>query len=139
MRCEQTVDILGQHAPVVEALRENDDVACEAVAADVGRLPHTVGLRRSAEGVVEWPAVPRAARVTLAVRADHEQRFLHRRCLGRCARERRDEVELAQVVLMVDLELEQPLVPLLRRSEEHHPARPRSPLRLPDEEEARMR
>ena len=61
-------------APVVEALRQADEVAGEAIAADVGHLPGPVGVELVPERLVERAAVARAAGVVLAVRADEEER-----------------------------------------------------------------
>ena len=69
---------LAVDASVVEALRQADEVAGEAVAADVRALPDPVGLDLVAQRLVERPPVPRAARVVLAVGADEEERMARR-------------------------------------------------------------
>ena len=63
-------------APVVDALGEDDEVAREAVAADVRRLPGPAVLDLLAHRVVERAAVLGAAAVVLAVRADEEERVI---------------------------------------------------------------
>ena len=75
---EQRIEIVVVDAPVVEALREDDDVPREAVAADVGRLPDPGGVDLALEGVVERTPVLRTAAVALPVRADDEERMLDR-------------------------------------------------------------
>ena len=82
--------------------------------------------------------MPRAAPVPLAVRADDEERPLDRGRRSAAARvERGGEVESEQVVLVLDLQLEEPLLPGLRRAEEHAPPGLRAALGLLDEQEAR--
>ena len=57
-------------------MRKADEVAGEAIAADVRGLPDPVGLELVGERVVERAAVARAAGVVLAVRADQQERVL---------------------------------------------------------------
>src|SRR5215207_11622067 len=59
--------------PVVDALREDDEIAGKAVTADVRRLPGPAVLHLLAHRVVERPAVLGAAAVVLPVRADEER------------------------------------------------------------------
>src|SRR5918994_2824623 len=68
--------VLVADPPEVEALREADDAAGEAVAADVRGLPDPRRLRLGAQALVELMAVLRAASVTLSVRTDDEERVL---------------------------------------------------------------
>jgi hypothetical protein len=90
-------------ASVVDALGQADEVAREAVAAHVSRLPDPARVRRLAQTLVERPAVPSAARIALPVRAHDEQRVVER-LAGGGALERGLEVELEQVLVGVELE-----------------------------------
>ena len=73
-RSEHARRVGGRDAAVVEAVREHDDVAGEAVAPDVRRLPDALRVGLVPQRVVDRPPVQRAAAVALAVRADEEQR-----------------------------------------------------------------
>src|SRR5215211_3639642 len=73
---QQGPHVLVADSPEVEALREADDVAGEAVAADVRGLPDPRRLRLGAEPFVELMAVLRAAAVTLSMCADDEEGML---------------------------------------------------------------
>ena len=143
VRGEQTAGVGSSDAPVVEAVREHDDVAGEAVAADVRRLPHAFGVGLVPEGVVQRTPVQGAAPVPLAVRADDVERPLDRLRAGDRRRvaqgQNGREVEAEQLVLVLDLELEEPLLPGPRRAEEHATARVGPALRLLDEQEPRVR
>src|SRR5688500_7096425 len=68
--------VLVADPPEVETLREADDVAGEAIAADVRGLPDPRRLRLGTQALVELMAVLRAAPVTLSVRTDDEERML---------------------------------------------------------------
>jgi hypothetical protein len=118
-------------AAVVDAVRERDEVAREAVAADVRRLPGPLRLDELADGVVERPPAPRAAAVVLAVRADEEERVA-----GRLAR--RGEVEVEQVVVPVEPERAQRRLGAGAADERGQPVLP-APLGAPDEEDPRVR
>ena len=136
---EEGTDVLRPDATVVEAVREHDDVPGEAVSADVARLPDAAGVGLLDEGVVERPPVPRAAAVALAVRADDEERALHSALPGRRPRRARREVELAEILLMLDLELEEPLLArgVALPKNTRRPASSAA-LGLPHEEDARV-
>ena len=84
-------------AAVVDAVGEDDEVAGEAVAADVRGLPDPAVVDLLADGVVERPAELGAAAVVLAVRADEEERMVDRLAGRR-------EVEPDQIVVPLELE-----------------------------------
>ena len=86
--------------PVVDPVRERNEIARETVAADVGRLPDPALLDLLANGVPERTPVLGAAAVVLPVRADEEERMPDRRACGL-------EVEPDQVVVAVELEAAQ--------------------------------
>ncbi len=136
-RARRARDVARLDAAVERPVREHDDVAGEAVAADVGRLPDLAGRSGRAERVVQRAPVARAAAVALAVRADDEERVRDRLERRVAAGERAGEVDAVEVVLVLDLEPEQPLLARARRREEHAPAGLSAPLRLLDEEQAR--
>jgi hypothetical protein len=115
------------HPAVVDAVRQGDEVACEPVAADMGRLPHPFVVDELAHGVVERPAVDGAAAVVLAVRADEEEGVLDR---GSGAR----HVELEQIVVALELDPPQLSTCLFRARKEREQAVLRAPLPAPDEE-----
>ena len=64
----------GSRPAVVEAARQDEQVAGEPVAADVGALPHRVGMRTRGERRRQRSAALGAAGVVPAVGADGEQR-----------------------------------------------------------------
>ena len=136
MRLDQPGSVARLDAPVVERLRLDDDVAREAVAADVRRLPDPVGVHPLAQSVVDGHAVLGAAAVALPVRADDEERVVERDPGHRAARQRPGEVEPAEIVEVVDLELEEALRPGVRRPEPDLPAGVDAALGLLDEEQA---
>ena len=138
-RREQQVDVLGPDAPEVEAVRQRDDVAGEAVAADVGGLPDLGAGRRAAEGVVERPALRGAAPVALAVRADDEERLLERDAGTAVTFERGDQVDLAEVVVVLDVQSEEPFVAGKRAADHDATEALRAPFGLPHEQQAGMR
>ena len=119
-------------AAVVDAVGERDEVAGEAVAADVSRLPCPPVLDLLADRLVERPAVPGAATVVLPVRADEKEGVLDRRAC-------RFEVEPDQVVVTLELEPAQ-VAPVLRRPG-HEREQPvlAATLGPADEEDARVR
>ena len=79
---------------VKESVREAEEVAGEAVAADVRALPDEVA-RRGAQRVVERHAELRAALVARAVRTDEEEGLArHLAALQVAARDGRRDVEL---------------------------------------------
>ena len=124
--------LAGPDAAEVEALRQEDDVAGEAVAADVGGLPDPVLVGLLGERLVERAAVARAAAVVLAVRADEQQRVAER-LAGR------GQVEPEQVLVAVELGAEERAAALGRAAPEDGETRPAAALRAPDEEELRAR
>ena len=138
-RREQRARVAGADAPVVEAVREHDDVAGEAVAADVRRLPDAARVGLVPQRVVERPPVQRAAAVALAVRADEEERPLDRACRERRRRRAPPRSRVEQVVVVLDLELEEPLLAGRRACRRTRGARVRAALRLLDEQEPRVR
>jgi len=121
-------DVGGLDAPVVDPVGQHDEVAREAVAADVRRLPDPALLDLLADGVVEGPPVLGTAAVVLSVRADEEERMPDRLPRGL-------EVEPDQVVMPVELEAAELTVP---RDEGEQPVL-RAPLAAADEEDPRMR
>ena len=126
VRSDEAGGVGRAHAPVVEAVREHDDVACEPVAAHVRRLPHVVGVRRQAERVVERASVQRAAPIALPVGADDEEwpvDGVKRRAAGQ---ERAGEIDAAEVVLVLDLEPEEPLLSRVRTSRSTRSGQPAS-------------
>jgi hypothetical protein len=84
-------------APVVGTVRKDDEIACEAIAADVARLPRPARFHLFPYGVVERTAVLGAAAVVLAVRADEEERLLDERA-GLL------EVETDQIVVALEVD-----------------------------------
>jgi hypothetical protein len=134
---EQRANLRAVDAAEVEPVREGDEVACEAVAADVRALPDAVCLRLYPQLLVDRPAVPRAAAITLPVRADDEERLAERRRGAR--RDQRGEVDVEQLAGVAELEpVEDPLA-LLRDAEEACECRVVTPLGAADEEQARPR
>ncbi len=89
--------VRGLDPAVVDTVRERDDVSGEPVAPDVRRLPRPALLDLLAQRFVDRTAVPGAAAVVLAVRADEEDRVL-----DECAGD--PEVEPDQVVVAFELE-----------------------------------
>src|SRR5262249_53575563 len=114
-------EVLVQHLPrlcrrdpaEVQAFRQEDDVAGEAVAADVGRLPYPALFGLGLERLVERPAATGTAAVVLAVRAD-EQDGVTDYLAARGGR-----VEAEQVVVAVELGVEE-LPASLRRAPPDH-------------------
>src|SRR5919106_1648485 len=135
VRSQESGHVAVADAAVVEALGKHDDVAGEAVAAHVRGLPHVARLRLAAQRLVERLPELRAATVALAVRADDEERMVDGDARRPAARERGHEVEAAQILLVVDLELEEALLARPRRAEVELPPAVRAPLRLLDEQE----
>jgi hypothetical protein len=84
-------------APVVDPVGQCDEIAREAVAADMGRLPDPAVVDLLANRVVERPPVLGTAAVVLPVRADEEERMADRRARGL-------EVESDQVVVPVEVD-----------------------------------
>jgi len=119
-------------APVVGPVGQRDEVAREAVAADVGRLPDPPLLDLLTDGFVERPAVLGTAAVVLAVRADEEERMP-----DRCARVL--EVEPDQVVVPVELEAAELAVVVRGPREEGEQPVLAAPLATADEENPCMR
>ena len=78
MRSDQVTGVLRRQPPVVEAVRQDEHVRGEPVAADVGDLPGVLGC-----DVVQCPAQRSAelgaAGIVLAVGAHAEQRLVVRR------------------------------------------------------------
>ena len=136
-RREQARDVARLDATVVRAMRERNDVPCEAVAADVGRLPHLAGRPSPAERVVQRPALAGAAAVALAVRAHDDKRVSDGPQRRAVAGERARQVDAVEVVLVLDLEPEKTLPAGLRRRQEHAPEALDTPLGLLHEEQAR--
>ena len=91
-------------APEEQALGEDDEVAGEAVAADVARLPHPSVGCEPAEIAAELLAVLRAAAVADAVSADEQERMPDRVARALAAAEHRNEVQLAEPAVRVELE-----------------------------------
>jgi hypothetical protein len=116
-------------ATVVDAVGEHDEVAGEAVAADVRHLPDPFVLDLLAHRVVERTAELGATAVVLAVRADEEQRVLDRISGAR---------ELDAEKLVVPLEFEAPHG-AARLRDENREAVGTPPVRAPDEEDAGVR
>ena len=113
-RREQARDVARLDATVVRAMRERNDVPCEAVAADVGRLPHVAGRPSPAERVVQRPALAGAAAFALAVRAHDDKRVSDGPQRRAVAGERARQVDAVEVVLVLDLEPEKTLPAGLR-------------------------
>ena len=84
-------------------LRERDDVAGEAVAADMGRLPHLPARSSCAKRVVERTSIPGAAAVSLAVGADDDDRMRHGVEPRVAAGERAGQVDVAKLVLVLSV------------------------------------
>ena len=105
VRVEHAARVLPLDASVVHAARETEEVAGEAVAADVRRLPNGLLLDLLGERLEERTAVAGAARVVLAVRADEKERALERLAGTR-------EVERAQLLVRRERRAAQALLPL---------------------------
>jgi len=135
---DEPAGVLGYDPPEVEAVREHDDVAGEAVAAHVSRLPDPTGLGAATKRVVERAPVLRAAAVALAVSADDEQRMLDRHAGRVRAGEGGGEVETDEIVVVIELEREESLAARERRAEEELAASVGAPVRLLHEEKARV-
>jgi hypothetical protein len=84
-------------AAVIDAVRQRHEVAGEAIAADVGRLPDPLLVDELAHRVVERTPIDGAAAVVLAMRADQEERVLD-------GRARIGERQLEQVVVPLELD-----------------------------------
>jgi hypothetical protein len=84
-------------ATVIRPVGERHEVACEAVATDVGRLPDPAVLDLLSNGGVEGTPILCAAAIVLPVRADEKERMPDRRPYGL-------DVEPDQVVVPVELE-----------------------------------
>jgi hypothetical protein len=117
---------LGVEPAEVEALRQADDVAGEAVAADVARLPHPLRVGIPVQLRAQLAPEAGAARVALAVGADEHERVRERLPgRGRVAPERGRHVEGEQVAVRVEHERVEPRTPLPRRAvDEAHAALP---------------
>lgn len=100
--------VLALDPAVVDAVREADEVAGEAIAADVRALPDGFLLELLRERFEQRPTVARAARVVLAVGADEKERLLDPLPRGR-------EVEPPQVVVGLEGGAAQLLLTLARR------------------------
>ena len=89
----------GRDLAVEQGVREDDDVAGEAITADVAALPRALWIGRS-EGSGDGTAADCAAGVVATVRADEIDRFLGRRLQvrKRFERVRRDRVQDADQV-----------------------------------------
>jgi hypothetical protein len=133
---EDRVEVLLADAAVEKPLGQDDDVAGEAVAAHVRRLPDPFGVDLPLQPVVERPPVLRAAAVALSVRADDEERVLDRDSRGAPVEKRRSEVVADEVVVVVELEPIQPLLAGPAAAQVEHPALVGAPFRPLDEEEA---
>ena len=107
VRVEHAARVLPFDAPVVHAARETEEVAGEAVTADVGRLPDGLLLDLLGERLEERPAEAGAARVVLAVRADEKERVLEGLAGTR-------EVERAQLLVRRERRAAQALLSLPR-------------------------
>jgi hypothetical protein len=136
---EERPDVPDADAPEVEALREADDVAGEAVAADVRRLPDRFRPARATERLVEGSPVLRAAAVALAVRADDQERLVDGDGRRAASGERGGEVEVDEIVVAVELERVEALRAGPRRAEVERSAAVRAALGLLDEEETGVR
>ena len=75
---EDVPDIVAIDPPVVDAVRERDEVPGEPVAADVGALPRGGLVQLLADPLPQRAPVPRAAAVVLPVRADEKERLVER-------------------------------------------------------------
>ena len=122
----------GLDAAVVDAVGEHNEVAGEAVAADVRRLPGPAVLHLLADGVVERPAELGAAAVVLAVRADEEERMVDRAAGRR-------EVKPDQVVVTLELDAAELALARRRPGEEGKEPVAAAPLGATDEEDAGVR
>jgi hypothetical protein len=118
-------------APVVVAVRKADEVAGEAVAADVRALPDRLLFELLRERLEQRAPVPGAAGVVLAVRADQEERLRDRVARG-------GEVERAQVVVRLERETAELLLALARRRRERAQLGAAAPVRSADEEQSRV-
>ena len=68
--------VVAVDSPVVDAVRERDEIPGEPVAADVGALPGGRLVQLFADSLPERAPVPRAAAVVLSVRADEKERLV---------------------------------------------------------------
>ena len=118
-------------APVVEALRQTDEVSREAIAADVRHLPGPLGVELVPQSLVQRPSVAGAARIVLAVRADEEERVP-----GRAAR---PQVDAAEILVGLELEARQALLALPGRGGIRDELRPAPAIGSTDEEEPAVR
>ena len=132
VRVEHAARVLPLDASVVHAARETEEVAGEAVAADVRRLPDGLLLDLLGERLEERPAEAGAARVVLAVRADEKERVLERLAGTR-------EVERAQLLVRRERRAAQALLSLARRCRVGAELLPPAAVRAADEEQPRAR
>jgi hypothetical protein len=116
---------------VVEALRQADEVPCETVAADVRRLPGPLRLQLVTQRLVEGAAIPCAAGIVLAVRADEEERMVD---FGAGS-----QVDAAEVFVALELGAGDLDLAGSRGGGEGEEPRSASPVRPPDEEQAAVR
>jgi hypothetical protein len=96
-------------AAVVKAVGQADEVAGEAIAADVCGLPDPPRVELVAQHLVQRSSVAGAARVVLTVRADKEEGMVERDA-GALV----EKVELAQVLVTRQLEAPKALDSLAR-------------------------
>src|ERR671910_1814605 len=81
MFVDERWNVVALHPPVIDAVRQEDSVPCEAIAADVRALPGPLLVELLAEGVEERSTVAGAAPIVLPVRAGEEESGLDLRCL----------------------------------------------------------
>src|SRR5687768_17407544 len=108
VRVEHAAGVVSLDAAVVHPAREAQQIAREAVAADVGRLPHVLLFGLLGERIEQRAPSSRAARVVLAVRADEEERTVERLSRPR-------EVEIAELLVGREGRAAQDLLSLLGR------------------------
>jgi hypothetical protein len=119
-------------ASEVETFGQADQIAGEAVAAEVARLPDPPLVQLVAQRLVERPAVARAAGVVLAVGAHDQERMVEHRRLAQ-------EIEPAEIVVPLQLDPDQPLLALAGAGRERGEARAPTAIRAADEEEPAVR
>jgi hypothetical protein len=123
--------VLALDPAVVDPVREADEIARKAIAADVRALPDGLLLELLRERFEQRAAVARAARVVLAVGADEKERLLQPRSRGR-------QVEPAQVVVGLEGRAAQLLLALARGRGVRPQLAAAAPIGSADEDETRV-